>query len=367
MLYFDHNATTPVDPRVVEAMLPYLHTLYGNPSSLHRLGRIARSAIDTAREQLAALIDASPTQIIFTSGGTEANALAMRSSCGRRLLISAIEHPSIRDNALLHRGAEHDIISMAVDGNGQWLADASVHPGDFVSLMLANNETGAVQDLAALAALARSVGDVVVHTDAVQAVGKIVLSFRQMGIQMMTVSSHKLYGPKGCGALVVADPALLQGLQHGGDQEQGIRAGTENVAAIVGFGMAAELARIELQQRSAHLQQLRDYLEHRLRSIPGLSIFAETAQRVPNTVQFAIAGVSGEMLLMQLDQQQIAVSSGSACKAGSQQLSPVLTAMGITPVLAKAAIRISLGKDNQLHEIDQFIAVLEGLLQRNQR
>lgn len=362
MIYFDHNATTPIDPRVVDAMLPYLQGLYGNPSSLHRLGRIARSAIDTAREQIAGLIDASPAEIIFTSGGTEANALALRTLGRRRYLISAIEHPSLTDNALLQHSA---IQPLPVDDSGCWNGAADLQAGDFVSLMLANNETGALQNVPALTAQASAMDDVVVHSDAVQAVGKIPVSFRRLGLQLMTLSSHKIYGPKGCGALVKQADCKLAPLQTGGDQEFGLRAGTENVAAIVGFGKAAELARIELQQRSDHLEQLRDYLRRCLKSIAGLTIFADGVECLPNTLQFAVAGVNGEMLLMQLDQQRIAVSSGSACKAGSEQISPVLAAMGVEPTLAKAAIRVSLGKDNRLEEIDQFTAALQQLLPSN--
>lgn len=365
MIYFDHNATTPVDPRVVEAMLPYLQRLFGNPSSLHRLGRIARSAVDTAREQVAALVDAAPDEIIFTSGGTEANALAMRAARGRRLLISALEHPSVSDNAVLHRSLEDPIEIMACDRMGRTPKPCDLRAGDFVSLMLANNETGALQDVAALSAQAAVVGDVVMHSDAVQAAGKIPLSFRCLGIQLMSLSSHKIYGPKGCGALVRAADCKLAALQTGGDQEHGLRAGTENVAAIVGFGKAAELARIELADRLKHLTKLRDALRQRLKTIPGVTIFAEQADCLPNTLQFAIDGVNGEMLLMQLDQHQIAVSSGSACKAASEHISPVLLAMGVDGRLAKAAVRISFGKDNRIEEIEQFMAVLQRLLQRN--
>lgn len=361
MIYFDHNATTPLDGRVVEVMLPYLQRLHGNPSSLHRLGRIARSAIDCAREQLAELVDAKPAQILFTSGGTEANAIAMASSRGRRLLCSALEHPSVIDNARLHRQADDQTVWLPVNPNGCLTEQPSLLPGDFVSLMLANNETGAIQDLQTITLQAAAVDDVIVHSDAVQALGKIPVSFRKLGLQLMSLSSHKIYGPKGAGALVVADHRLIHPLQRGGDQEYGLRAGTENVAAIVGFGKAAELARLELQQRSVHLGQLRDYLEQRLRAIPRLVIFADTSQRLPNTVQFAVPGTDGAMLLMQLDQQQIAVSSGSACKAGSDQTSPVLQAMAIEADLAKAAIRVSLGKDNQLQQIDQFVNVIETL------
>ena len=365
MIYFDHNATTPTDPRVVEAMLPYLTQLYGNPSSLYRLGRIARSAIDTAREQVAALVDAPASRVLFTSGGTEADAIAMFNACGKRLMLSAIEHPAISENAFRNSKCYRQIISLPVESNGIFSPEAidqfRPQSGDFISLMLANNETGAIQDVVGL--VERLAGrDVIVHTDAVQALGKMPLSFRRLGVQLMSLSSHKIYGPKGCGALIYQEGFVLQSLQYGGDQEQGLRGGTENVAAIVGFGKAAELARVEFEERVAHMLSLRNRLEQQLRTIPGLVIFAEQAERLPNTVQFGIPGINGEMLLMQLDQKGIAVSSGSACATGSEQISPVLAAMDVDMSLAKSAVRVSLGKDNKEQEIDEFVNVLKTLL-----
>ena len=368
MIYLDHNATTPIDGRVLEAMMPYLQGLYGNPSSLYRLGRVARSAIDTAREQIAILVDAPASQIIFTSGGTEANALALAGAHSRRLWVSAIEHPAVFENALKQPERYSAINTLAADSSGKVLTQSieglTFQAGDFVSLMLANNETGAVQNVLALVELLKG-HDAIVHTDAVQALGKIPLSFRQLGVQLMSVSSHKIYGPKGCGALVRQADVHLRPIQFGGEQEQGLRAGTENVAAIVGFGKAAELARLELEQRTRLMQSLRSRLERQLKDISGLVIFAEEVERLPNTVQFGITGVNGEMLLMQLDQKGIAVSTGSACSAGSDHISPVLAAMGVDKALAKSAIRISLGKDNTESEIDQFVSVLKTLLARH--
>lgn len=364
MIYFDHNATTPVDERVLDAMLPYLQTIYGNPSSLYRLGRIARSALDTAREQVAALVDVQPSQILFTSGGTEANALALANANGT-LFISALEHPSVFENA----GAKPNlVIRLKADASGrippETLDSFELQPGDFVSVMLANNETGAIQDVTGIARRLAGRG-VTMHSDAVQALGKIPLSFKKLGIQLMSLSSHKIYGPKGCGALIFAENMHLQALQRGGDQEGGLRAGTENVAAIVGFGKAAELAKSELEQRASKMQLLRDRLEGQLKTIPGLTIFAEQAPRLPNTVQFAVPGVNGEMLLMQLDQHGIAVSSGSACSASSGEISPVLAAMNVEPALAKGAVRVSLGKYNHCHEVDQFVDILKTLLPKH--
>ncbi|OAI07958.1 cysteine desulfurase family protein [Methylomonas methanica] len=362
MIYLDHNATTRCDERVVEAMMPYLHGMYGNPSSLYKLGRIARSAIDTAREQISGLIDAPGAQIVFTSGGTEANALALANARSLGLAISAIEHPSIFENAAHYRQCFRDLQTLEVDSTGSVpllaLDKANWQAGDMASVMLANNETGVVQDVAGIAERLAERG-VNLHTDAVQALGKIPFSLRELGVKLMSLSSHKIYGPKGCGALVVAEDFVLKPWLRGGDQEHGSRAGTENVAAIVGFGKAAELAKMELGLREARMLALRMRLEQALRSIPGLVIFAEQVKRLPNTVQFGIPGISGEMLLMQLDQRNVAVSSGSACSASSGEISPVLTAMGVEASLARSAIRVSLGKDNNETEVDQFVDVLK--------
>ena len=369
MIYLDHNATTCCDERVVEAMQPYLQAMYGNPSSLYKLGRIARSAIDTAREQLAALIDVQPAQIVFTSGGTEANALALANAEGAGLAVSAIEHPSVFENAHYRQQRYRALVTLPVEPSGVIdplsLDDRDWQAGDFVSLMLANNETGAIQNVAAISEVLAGQG-VRVHSDAVQALGKIPFSFKKLGVTLMSLSSHKIYGPKGCGALVVAEGFVLKAWQRGGDQEHGRRSGTENVAAIVGFGKAAELAKAEMEQRGQKMLALRMQLELALRAMPGVVIFAEQAERLPNTVQFGIPGISGEMLLMQLDQRNIAVSSGSACSAASGEISPVLAAMGVETSLARAAIRVSLGKDSQETEIDQFVDALTALITKSQ-
>lgn len=366
MIYFDHNATTPIDGRVLAAMLPFLKLFYGNPSSLYRHGRIVCSAIDAAREQVSALVGVQSSQVIFTSGGTESNnlALAILPPQGK-LAISAIEHPSITEPALrLKRlGARLNIIN--VDANGlitQAAVDKIIkEKPDLVSIMLANNETGVIQDLAPRIRQFRANG-ITVHTDAVQALGKIPVSFNRLGVHLMSLSSHKIYGPKGCGALVFEKGVEIKPLFLGGGQEQGLRAGTENVAAIVGFGKAAELAKAELAERSIQLLALRELLEAGLTTIPGLTIFARQADRLPNTVQFGIPETDGEMLLMKLDQKGFAVASGSACASGGSTPSPALIAMGVEPGLAKSAIRISLGMANTPAEILEFINLLKALV-----
>ncbi|WP_020648576.1 cysteine desulfurase family protein [Solimonas variicoloris] len=365
-VYFDHNATTRLDPRVLEAMLPYLSGPYGNASSLHRYGRAARDAIERAREQVAALVNCQPREIVWTSGGTEANNLALKGIAeafpGARLLYGATEHPAVLETAeaLRARGWPVGVIAMGEVGLIDWpaferqLAEAPVR---LVSLMRANNETGVLQDIPRAAALVHAAG-AWLHVDAVQAAGKIPVDFVALQADLMSLSSHKLYGPKGIGALVLRSEVELSPLHHGGWQERGLRGGTENVAAIVGFGAAAELAAGELDARIAYIRGLRDRLEAGLQRLPGVHVFGEGVERLPNTVQFALAGYEGEALLMQLDRHGFAVSSGSACASGRGEPSHVLLGMGIERELAKGAVRVSLGKDNTEDEVDRFLAVL---------
>ncbi|MCF6203892.1 MAG: cysteine desulfurase [Methylococcaceae bacterium] len=367
MIYFDHNATTPIDERVVEVMLPYLRDFYGNPSSLYRMGRLVKSSLETAREQVAALVDTQAKQIIFTSGGTEANNLALTTvpAC-ENIAVSAIEHPSVMKPVTKNK-LQNNYSIIPVNSHGMILP-ASIEAllkqpesPTLVSIMLANNENGVIQNVKKITSLL-SDKQILVHTDAIQAIGKIPVSFNDLGVDLMSLSSHKIYGPKGCGALVIEKTVDLDPLLIGGGQEKGWRSGTENVAAIVGFGKAAELASIELKQRAEHLQKLRSYLEQQLKTISGLVIFSEQTERLPNTIQFGMKGMDGEMLLMQLDQKNIAVSSGSACSSGGREASPVLLAMGVDNSLAKSAIRISLGKMNTVVEIDEFITILKTIV-----
>lgn len=369
--YLDHNSTTPLDERVLAAMLPYLQGQFGNASSLHALGRAARNAVDHAREQVAALVKAHPSQVIFTSGGTEANNLALKGVAAHqplgRLAISAIEHASLRGpaDALAQQGWAVD--NIAVDNDGRVSAIPTLHPATrLVSVMWANNETGVIQDIPAIAAITRAHG-AVMHTDAIQAAGKLALDFPASGVHLMSLSAHKIYGPKGVGALVVDKALELAPLLHGGGQEQDRRAGTENVAAIVGFGKAAELAREELATRAAHARLLRDALESRLNALPGVTIMAKQAERLPNTVMCTVSGIDGESLVMNLDRQQIAASAGSACASRSGEPSHVLLAMGVDSDLARCALRISLGRGNILADVDALIAELRNQLHALQR
>ncbi|HYE34084.1 cysteine desulfurase family protein [Methylocaldum sp.] len=366
MIYFDHNATTPLDERVLDAMAPYLSAFYGNPSSLYRMGRVCRGAVDTAREQVAALVGAHPSEIVFTSGGTEANNLALKGLAFSRepglIAAGATEHPSVLEplEFLKPRGWRVATIPVNRDGVADPSFVESLPVGDlrFVTLMMANNETGVIQDIAPIVGLLRERG-VVFHCDAVQAAGKVPVDFKASGAHAMSLSGHKIYGPKGVGALILDKTVTIEPLLHGGGQEQGLRGGTENVAAIVGFGKAAELALSELAERQAHLLGLRKRLEAGLKAMPGATLFAEHVERLPNTVQFGVAGYDGEALVMSLDRQGFALSSGSACASGAGEPSPVLIAMGVDPVIAKSAIRASFGKGNTEAEADRFLEALK--------
>ena len=363
--YLDYNATTPVDKRVVEAMLPYLREHFGNPSSAHRFGRIAQAALEDAREQVAELVKAHPSQVIFTSGGTEANNLAVKGVTARNtpghIAIGATEHPSVVTAAASLREDGWRVITLAVDGRGrvemQALSEALKQAPALVSVMIANNETGVIQNVSAISELVRA-RSVVMHTDAVQAAGKVPLDFAATGAHLMSLSAHKIYGPKGVGALIVDKAVDLRPQLHGGGHEKDRRAGTENVAGIVGFGAAAELVRERLAEYGLRLSELRKRLESGLRAIGDIEIFSGGVARLPNTVCFGVSGMDGETLLLNLDKAGMAVSSGSACSSGSTEPSPVLLAMGISPDVARGALRVSLGWDSTASEVDAFVNVL---------
>lgn len=370
-IYCDNNATTRLDERVLEAMLPYLRDTYANPSSLHQPGRAARAAIDTARDQVARLVNAHPSQVLFTGGGTEANNMAIKGLAARlkpgRILVSAIEHPAVLEPGQILTRNGWQVEQIPVDAEGRLDEQAYrvlLEEGEvrIVACMLANNETGVIQDIPRISALAREHG-ALMHCDAVQAAGKIPLSYRASGAHTMSLSAHKIHGPKGMGALILDKGLDIEALHHGGSHERGLRGGTENTAAIVGFGVAATLAVQELEQRSAHTQALRDHLEHGLTALSSAQVFAAGAQRLPNTLQFAVAGFEGESLLMALDRYGIAVSSGSACASGSVEPSHVLLAMGLSAEVAKGAIRVSFGKDNTLAEVDELLSALAQIIQ----
>jgi len=364
-IYLDNNATTSLDPRVLDAMLPWMQGVHGNPSSIHRPGRAARAALDTARAQVAALVNAQAAQVVFTSGGTEADNLVLKGVChGKshgRVLISAIEHAAVLGPAedLIREGWQVQRIPVdtgcRLDFNAlRKMLEEEVR---LVSVMLANNETGAIQDVKTVAAVARKRG-ALMHTDAIQAAGKVPVDFVALGVDLMSLSAHKLGGPRGVGALIVDRGVDLEPQITGGGQEHGQRGGTENLVGIIGFGKAAELAHTELDIRRRYLRALRNELEAGLLSIPGISIFAGHTERLPNTVQLGADGFDGEFLVMELDKRGIAVSSGSACHSASGQPSHVLLAMGVDEVHARSAVRISFGMRNIVDDVHTLLAAL---------
>ncbi len=366
-VYFDHNATTPLAPEVMEAMLPYMSSIYGNPSSVHRYGRLARNALEQARQQVADLLGAQANQVVFTSGGTEANNLALKGSLQAhqpaRLALSSIEHAAMLGPAAQLEQAGWQLDMIPVDTQGvvteAALQQALSQQTQLVSVMAANNETGVLQNLPALVSTARSVKeDMLFHSDACQMAGKLPLNFAELGLDMLTLSAHKLYGPQGAGALIVSRHIDLQPQISGGGQESGHRSGTENLAAIVGFGQAAELAVQRQQQRQQQALALRQQLQQALIEQPGITVFSVEAERLPNTLQFSVAGIDGETLLMQLDKKGFAVSSGSACQSGKTDPSHVLLAMQVDAAVARGSIRVSFGEQNTQAQVTQFVESL---------
>jgi cysteine desulfurase len=368
-VYFDHNATTPVDPAAREAMLPWLAGRFGNASSRHEYGRAAREAIDEARGRVAAALGAHVTEVVFTSGGSEANNLFIKGAAALRkpglIAVSAVEHAAVIRPAeqLARRGWQLRRLAVDAEGRVDEAAYRRILPlrPEIVSVMLANNETGVLQDVAALAGMARERGTVF-HADGVQALGKTPVNFRSLnacGVDALTVSAHKLGGPIGVGALVMDKRIEIEALVAGGGQERGLRSGTENVAAIVGFGMACERAVRRLADESFRLDALRRRLEEGLRAL-GATLFGSGAKRLPNTVCFAVAGFDGETLVAHLDRAGYAVASGAACSSANPEPSHVLKAMGVSDALARGAVRASLGTGNREEEVDGFLAALRG-------
>jgi cysteine desulfurase len=372
-VYFDHNATTALDDRVLEAMLPFLRQPQGNPTSRHSYGRHARQAVENARAQVAYAVGAHPTQVVFTSGGTEADNFAIHGIAYAQtpsvIAVSAIEHPAVfrPAQALLGRGWK--MARIPVNSAGQVELEAVrerlQHKTGLISVMTANNETGVIQDIAAIAEIAREQG-ALMHTDAVQALGKMALDFNALGVNAMSLSAHKIRGPQGAGALIMDKRVDIQPLLYGGGQEKGLRSGTENVAAIVGFGLACERAVAELEERSRVMTKLRDQLESGLRRL-GATLFGEASARLPNTSFFAFPNLEGETLVMAMDRKGFAIASGSACSSDSTEPSHVLMAMGVDPEFARGAVRVSLGAGNTADQVDGFLLALENELNRLKR
>lgn len=373
-VYLDHNATTQLDSAVLEKMLPWLQAQPGNPTSRHIFGRNARDAVELARSQVADACGAHPSQVIFTGSGTESNNFAVKGIApvveNGQVLTSAIEHPCVTNPAISLQWHGHKHQQIAVDAEGlvelDALATQLATPTSLVSVMYANNETGVIQDIAAIAALAKTHG-AFVHTDAVQILGKQVLDFEAIGVHAMTVSSHKIHGPQGAAALILDKRVDITPLLHGGGQERNLRSGTENVAAIVGFGAACALANARVKEHKTHIQALRDQFETGLEALKAehkLTIFSQSAPRLPNTSYFAVDRIEGETLIMALDRQGYAVASGSACSSDSTEPSHVLLAMGIDPDVARGAVRVSFGAENTTAQVAGLLETLKKEMQR---
>jgi cysteine desulfurase len=370
-IYFDHSATTPLDPRVEEAMLPYLGVVYGNPSSLHWAGRRARQAIDDARQQAADLLHAAPDEIFFTASGTEADNMALVGVAEQyapedcHIITSAIEHPAILETCkhLERRGYEITYLPVTSEGLVEVISvTTALRPETrLVSVMAANNVVGTLQPISEIARIAHERG-IFFHTDAVQAVGKIPLHMDKLQVDLLSLSAHKLHGPKGVGALYVRSGVRLEPLVHGGGQERGLRSATENVAGIAGLGQAAEIARREMSEEARRLVQLRERLIDGITAqIPNAYLIGHPIKRLPGHICLGFAGQEGESikLLLALDEEGIAISSGSACSAHhASQPSYILMAMGMDAVRGRGSLRITLGRFNTQMEVDRFMEVL---------
>ena len=368
-IYFDHNATTPVAPEVVQEVVRTLSEDFGNASSVHHFGQRAKARLDEARSAVAALIGGEPSEVVFTSGGTESDNFALRGvadaldATGRRHLIaSAIEHEAVLNTlkALARKGWETTLLPVDASGivDPERLADSLTDRTALVSVMHANNEIGTVQPIAELARLAHSRG-ALFHTDAVQSTGKIPVDVRALGVDLLSLSAHKFYGPKGAGALWIKRGTRLTAILTGGKHERNRRAGTENVPALAGLGVACRLSAAKMAGEGARLSSLRDRLEAAvLGTVPGTAVNGARAPRVPNTTNISFEGVEAESLLIALDLEGIAVSTGSACSSGTLEPSHVLRAMGLPTHRTQNSIRISLGSGNTDEQVDEFLSKL---------
>lgn len=373
-IYLDHNATTPLHPKVLEVMLPYYKDFFGNPSTIYSFGQEARKATDEAREKVADLIGASPQEIIFTSGGTEADNLALKGVVSalkrkeKHIITSSVEHHAVLSTCqyLEKRGVR--VTYLPVDEYGRLdpgeVEEAITDETILISIIHTSNEVGTIEPISEIGEIARKFG-IYFHTDAVQTIGKIPINVKKLKIDLLSLSGHKFYGPKGIGALYVRKGTRIHPLIHGGHQERRRRAGTENVAAIVGLGKAAEIASREMEKESKYVISLRNRLEEKIREkIDYIHLNGHPTQRLPNTLNISFKFIEGESLILNLDLKGIAASTGSACTSESLEPSHVLSAMGIPPEVAQGSIRFSLGRDNSKEEIDYTVENLVEIVGR---
>jgi cysteine desulfurase len=372
MIYLDHSATTPVDPRVFEAMKPFLTEQFGNPSSVYRAGQDVRRAVEDAREKIAGLLGARPKEIIFTSGGTESDNASIKGVALNRgsghIITSRIEHPAVLKVVgwLEKQGFEASYVPVGSDGlvDPEEVKKSVREDTTIISIMHANNEVGTIQPIEEIAAVAHERG-VVFHTDAVQTFGKLPIDVEEMGIDLLSLSAHKIYGPKGTGVLYIRKGTKLEPCVHGGHQEWGKRGGTENVAGIVGLGKAAEIAMAEMEADEKRIRSLRDRLEAGLAGkITDMLLNGHREKRLYSLANICVKFVEGEAMLLRLDYEGIAASSGSACTSGSLEPSHVLLAMGLPAEIAHGSLRFSLGKANTAEDIDKVIEVLPPIVEK---
>lgn len=373
-IYFDHNATTPVHEDVFEAMLPFLKDEWGNPSSIHWAGRGPKKAVEDAREKTAALFNCTAPEVIFTSSGTEGDNHAIKGVAyakkdkGNHIITSKVEHPAVLNTCKQLAKEGFDITYLNVDADGLISLDElekAVTPKTIlISLMYANNETGVIFPIREACEIAKKKG-VTFHTDAVQAAGKIPVDIQRLGVDLMTISGHKLYGPKGVGALFVKRGVRLVPLIHGGHHERNRRGGTENVAGLAGLGKACELACRDMERETAHLTELRNRLETGMTvKVPHVKVNGHLEKRLPNTSNISFEFVEGESLLLNLDMKGIAASSGSACTSGSLEPSHVLVSMGVAMELSHGSVRFSLGRSNTKEDVDFLIEIMPPIVER---
>ena len=373
-VYFDHAATTPTDPVIAQAVLEYMTDIYGNPGSVHAYGRQSRQAVDVAREQVAKLINAQPTEIFFTSGGTESDNIALKGIAyanrgrGNHIITSAIEHHAVLEPCDELKKEGFEVTILPVDEFGRVdpeAVKAGIKPETIlISIMFANNEVGTIQPIAEIGAIAKERG-IYFHTDAVQAVGNWPIDVKAMNIDLLTMSGHKFNAPKGIGALYVRKGVRLRSIQQGGGQERHLRPGTENVPGIVGLGLAAEKARVGMDEKIRYTTRLRDrLLAGILDKVPEIKLNGHPSFRLPGNVNVSVIYVEGESLLLNLDMKGIAASSGSACTSGSLDPSHVLLAMGLDHATAHGSLRLTLGDDNTEEDVDYFLEVFPAIVER---